>query len=437
MLQVPNLAALSLMQHIADEEMERLQRFARAWQHYEDSAPPVLPIAEDGSDDNIQVYSAETVVDKGVAFLFKGAGGVQLQTDEPKAVGKIGEVWPEDTRAIQLQDMAVNGGVTGHVFVRLRLDGRVIVLDPSTVYPTYSQSDIEQVEAWRIQWPGLDEKGIPVVYRQRIEPEGEHWTVIDEISKDQGRFWELIREEPWPHTWAPILHAKNRPSPNQFWGRPDLTKGVLDLLEAMWAIVGYMRRLVRHTGHPVPWITGHKASEIEAVDMALGKLLAIPRVEASVGQWQASGDLGASIELYRTLKEEYREKTSMPEVAAGKLENIGQLSGFALQILYGPLLERTGTKRSLYGPLVCEITSRLLEVNGVAEGAVILPVWADPLPKDEKAETDALEADQRMGIASKQTLAEKRGYDWETEQTRMANEGQDLDEGLDRTFNRQ
>lgn len=436
MLQVPNLAALSLMQHVADEEMERLKRFARAWRHYEDSAPPVLPIAEDGSDDNVPIYSAETVVDKGAAFLFKGPGGVQLQTDDAKAVGKIAEVWPEDKRAIQLHDMAVNGGVTGHVFVRLRLDGRVIVLDPSTVYPTYSQSDIETVEAWRIQWPGLDDSGVPVVYRQRIEPEGNHWAVVDEKSIDQGRSWLLIREESWPYSWAPVLHTKNRPAPNQFWGKPDLTTGVLDLLEAMWALAGYMRRLVRHSGHPVPWITGHKASELENVEMALGKLLAIPNVEAKVGQWQATGDLGASLELYRTLKEEYREKTAMPEVAAGKLENIGQLSGFALQILYGPLLDRTGTKRNLYGPLACDIASKLLEIRRIAEGAVIVPVWTDPLPQDVVAETSALEADQRLGIVSKQTLAEKRGYDWEVEQGRMADEGQDLDEGLERTFDR-
>lgn len=430
-----DFTAPAITQLLEEERQARLDRIARAWNHYDGDVAAPLPLSEEGIDDNIQVFRADTVVDKGASFLFRGPGGVQLQTDDDRAVGLIGAAWPEAQRAVQLHNMAVNGGVTGQVFVRLRLDGRLIVLDPSNVEVEWAEDDFETVTRWLITWTTVDATtGKPVVKRQRIQPDGQQWEIVDERAVDGGEF-RVTGTETWPYEWPPIMGCQNLPKPNEFWGKPDLTGPVLDLIEVTWALTGYMRKLVRFNGHPLPYVTGATADDMAKINVAVGQLLAVGKPEAKIGQLTAPGDLGAVIQLYRELKDEFREITCLPEIVAGKVENIGQLSGFALQILYGPLLERTEVKHNMYGPLVCEIASRLLEIRqGLAE-VEITPVWGNPLPHDEAAETTALEADQRMGIVSQQTLAEKRGYDWETEQTRLEVEGEASREVEAQTFN--
>ncbi|MUG33631.1 hypothetical protein, partial [Psychrobacter sanguinis] len=50
-------------------------------------------------------------------------------------------------------------------------------------------------------------------------------------------------------------------------------------------------------------------------------------------------------------------------------------------------------------------------------------VWSEPLPENEQEEMAAVQGDLNMGIVSKQTASEKRGYDWEeTEQPRIQQE---------------
>ena len=48
------------------------------------------------------------------------------------------------------------------------------------------------------------------------------------------------------------------------------------------------------------------------------------------------------------------------EVSVGKVDNIGALSGVALEILYQPLMELTYVKQMTYGPLLEEVNRRAL-----------------------------------------------------------------------------
>jgi hypothetical protein len=92
--------------------------------------------------------------------------------------------------------------------------------------------------------------------------------------------------------------------------------------------------------------------------------------------------------------------------------NVGALSGFALRILYGDLLEATQVKRNTYGALLNGINQALLALGGLGEyGKVeIKNVWADPLPSSDLEQAQTLEIDRRNGL-SKETYLKRRGYD--------------------------
>jgi hypothetical protein len=122
------------------------------------------------------------------------------------------------------------------------------------------------------------------------------------------------------------------------------------------------------------------------------------------------------------VKAAYHETTQVPEVTTGKFDNIGQLSGLALQILYGPLLQRTQVKRRTYGDMLAELNRRLLAFGGFGEKCDVTTHWPELLPTDPQGEAQTLKTHQEMGVVSTQTVQEKLGYDPETEGPKIAAE---------------
>ena len=96
------------------------------------------------------------------------------------------------------------------------------------------------------------------------------------------------------------------------------------------------------------------------------------------------------------LKEALHEITRVPESTGSRLDGLGRLSGTALRILYRPLLDKTMTKRLLYGELIAEVSRRALAIAAekLAPGlkgarlAVRLH-WPEPLPEEAQVEVDA------------------------------------------------
>jgi hypothetical protein len=111
-------------------------------------------------------------------------------------------------------------------------------------------------------------------------------------------------------------------------------------------------------------------------------------------------NISSHLDLDRRLDEALHELSRTPAVSTGKLESIGQISGLALQILYGPLVEKTETKRSTYGDLLTELNRRLLVVGGF-EAEAKTPVniqWPEILPSDPKTEVDTLIGKSQLGL---------------------------------------
>jgi len=66
-----------------------------------------------------------------------------------------------------------------------------------------------------------------------------------------------------------------------------------------------------------------------------------------------------------------------------------------------------------------ELCRHLLELGGFGAENPVEIVWPEILPQDMQAERAALQVDMGLGVVSKSTVAQKLGYDWDTEQARM------------------
>lgn len=447
------------------DESDRVARYSRAWDAYDGEGP--LPFDdEDGqAKDNVRLDYPRLIVDKTVSFL-AGKGGVEFQVDpvteedepagdpdDPEAAGREGlsddalaaardaaraaldAAWPEERRHIDFHGLATNGAVCGHAWLRLHEDGRISVLDPATVTAVWSEDDIGILLRYLIEWNAIDADGLGCVRRKRIEPDMPEspsaWTIYDEELDDETGEWVELEdgETAWPRTYPPVLGTQNLPAPNTFYGMPDLSKSVLDLIEQLESVASDMRRIVRLHGHPIPVVTGADADKVQEIDVAIGELLAIPGDQVKFTQLQVA-ELTSSLALYKELKSALFEAVHVPRVALGDRDKSGATTGVALQIEYAPLVELTETKRLMYGALLRKAAECVLDLRGLPGWRVTLG-WPQLLPSDDKAASEATEADLRMGIVSLETAAEKRGYDWSVERERIAEEARDAQARFD------
>lgn len=448
------------------EEMDRAVCFKERWDLYEGKHPDTLPVIRGGDNrpdvnDNIKYNAAGLSVDRGVSALFGGIDqditfALQEDSDfettnttidaEDDESGDPGEspdqdwlkrAWDANSKKTLLTDMATNGGVCGHFFLRFYETGakldrdmpRIVNLDPAYCLPVFSEDDYEIVLGWKIQFP------LPGKRQRRvlIEPDVEDlegydptqdvvgsWRITNqEMTGEKGADWQTLDVTTWDYDFPPILDGKNLPKPNSYWGRSDIEDDVRDMNYAMNRALSSMQRILRLYGHPRPWVAGVTPEQIQLLIQGVDRILTLPD-GAQLQQLEMSGDLGASIDFLRQLKSAFSDVAKNPQIDPEKLGSIGGLSGVALRILYQPLLEQTGLKRGTYGDALVEANRRLLVLGDIAPSPVTIN-WPNPMPLDVKETTDALVAQRELGL-SQETALETLGYDPALEAERRQND---------------
>lgn len=433
------LAQMMLNQYV-QADRERQERISRAWDYYHGRHTPTLKATKGDprAEDNITINLARLVVNKGVSFLF----GFDLDFEVDPETGKrrakkspqeewLAQAWDANKRMTLLHKLGTNGGACGDAFVRMLAPDparnghpypRLVLWNPADVDVRWDPFDIEQVISYTRRWHGVDPVTVqPVAYRQVVERDGAVWLISTQVSKGGSTTWDDV-EAPvvWPYPWSPVFHCQNLPCPQDYWGFADLEPDVLALNDRINFAASNTNRIYRNHGHPMTVIKGMQSNQI---DVSIESVIVLPNHLAGVEKLEVEGDhLASGLELLKRLSEAFHEVARIPEVASGKVENIGQLSGLALQILYGPLVELTETKRLTYGEMITDIGRRMLEVGGL-KAEVVKAQWPAVLPGDKKGEAETAEVLERVGV-SKDTLLSEMGYDPDAEKQKKAEEAE-------------
>jgi hypothetical protein len=241
-------------------------------------------------------------------------------------------------------------------------------------------------------------------------PDGGRWLIRDEKAYS-GERWLTVSETIWPYEFPPIVDCQNLPNPHDYWGISDLEDDVLRLNETINFVLSNLVRIVRYHAHPKTWGRGFRADQL---DLSVDETIILPSPEAELRNLEMQSDLSSSIQLYLRLREAFHEIVRVPEIATGRVQGIGSLSGIALQILYQPLIEKTETKRRLYGDLLVELNRRLLAIGGFGDEHLTTLHWPELIPGDPEAEAKTLLLWQQLG-ASTDTILRRLGLDPETE----------------------
>lgn len=414
------------------EERARLERYSKAWDAYFGNMPDPLKVKPGQANDNVKVNYARLIVDVGASDLFGEEPQFDLDpesTEPTPAQIWLDEVWRRNRKQILLQKAAINGGVCGHVFIKI-VPGkpgelpRLINLSPEYVSVVTDPDDIDQVLRYIIEYTARDpQDGKEITVRQVIErDEHSRWTITDKVSKNRGG-WEVRQIITWPYEWAPIIDCQNLPSPNEYYGIADIEGDVLALNQAYNFTKSNTQRIIRFHAHPKTWGRGFAATELK---IGVDDTIILQSPTAELHNLEMQGDLSSSIEYAERLKRDLHETSRVPEVATGKLDSAAGLSGVALQILYQPLTQKTGAKRLTYGEMLVELCRRLLEMGGFGPAGLCSIIWGELRPHSTLEERQVLMLDKQLGV-SQDTLLQKAGYDADAEKEKRESEQTSVD----------
>jgi hypothetical protein len=438
--------------NVTDADAERIQQIHDRWKLYEGDHPPTLQVLPGDVDDNVTRNSVGTIVDTGVEFLFAKGATVQVTSitdtagdeDAANAAQAIVDATLERSGgSILFTEFATGGAIAGHATLKLvpapgdpaTGEHRIIALDPATVTAFWPDDDVTRAIAYRIMWTTHDDENRPVVLREdHVQQDDGRWFVRRWRGKAGASTDYTVRTR---FSWVPeddgvvwdfplIADCKNLPDLGRYYGRPDITLDIERLNMAANRVASNASKTLRHFAHPQPYAIGKSTQAMQAMlDASIGGMLCLPE-GSQVGTLELQADgLDASAAFVDAVEAKLFETARIPQVALGKVKDIGQLAGVALLIMYRPLLSKTETKQETYGPAIVQIVRSLLLLAGVDPTRFHIGVdWPDPLPKNDKDEADTALTLLELGV-SKRTILERLGFDPDVEEQRRQQEQDD------------
>jgi hypothetical protein len=404
---------------LSPEHRARQKQYARLWDYYRGRHRKNLVVKPGQADDNVTLNYSRRVVDKGLSFLFGQSVEFELDAQDERNEQEVyldGCWGTSEQKRRTLMDWGLNGAITGTGYLRLyeALPGefpRIAAIDPATMEIITGTDDIDDIRAFIMAW-----KAGEIWKRHRIDLQANGTWVITEEESQKANAWRVVNETLWPYQGAPVHYAQNLPNPNEVYGISDLEEA--DINDAINWTASNINRILRFHAHPKTIGTGFDAAKLQ--NTAIDQFWTVSESDAKVFNLEMQSDLASAYSMLQALKETYSKVTGVPDLDPDKV-NVGALSGFALRILYGDLLDKTMTKRVTYGATLSDVNATLLEMADQQIDTPVNTLWKDPLPESVQESITALAQDRANGL-SLETYLERRGYDAEREMQRIADE---------------
>ena len=404
---------------LSPEHRARQKQYKRLWDYYRGRHRKNLEVKHNQADDNVTLNYSRRVVNKGLSFLFGKSVEFQLDAKDGRNEQEayLDGCWgTAEQKQRTLIDWGMNGAITGTGYLRLyeALPGefpRIAAIDPATMDIITGSDDIDDVRAFIMAWRAGE-----IWKRHRIDLQANGTWVITEEESQKANVWRIVNETLWPYQGAPVHYAQNLPSTNEVYGISDLEEATIN--DAINWTASNINRILRFHAHPKTIGTGFDAAKLQ--NTAVDQFWAISEADAKVYNLEMKSDLASAYSMLQALKETYSKVTGVPDLDPDKV-NVGALSGFALRILYGDLLDMTMVKRVTYGAALSDVNATLLEMAGQTVDTPVNTIWKDPLPESVQESITALAQDRANGL-SLETYLERRGYDATREMERIAEE---------------
>lgn len=439
--------------------LTRYKQYVRGVQQHQ------LPVKTGKPDDNLIVNKLKKVIRKSVSLLFGGEVVFDLEDEAQKE--QLDAIWEINKKAIWLKKLGRTGGIAGTHYAKILPDEygdnlhRLVSLDPMQMEIITDPQDIETVIEYRQTWAVFERSADGEVERSYLrrertkrltaEEDGqitylEAWEIVlQEKSRRTGDKWEDVSTIAWApegssdyYSFPPIIHGQNLPIDDSPYGESDL-EDLIPIQDSLNYIVSNIKKIIRHHAHPKTVVTGGSLRDAGSGKsssdpkggnppaLAADTLIEFQNPEAKVYNLEMESDLVSSMAFLNFLVESLYDLSDTVNIATIK-DKLGQLTNFGLKVLYKDAIDKLQDKRDLYGAFLEELNWRMLALiygeDAIERGSVKI-VWpSDVMPQDDREESEVVIQDIEAGLVSKETGAKLRGYDYEQEQTRLAEERQ-------------
>lgn len=408
---------------------DRVERYNRYLDYYRGKHKRQLRVRPEQADDNLTENYTSIVVDRSLSLML--GDGVKFELPDEANQEYIDEVMEANRQDITLYDAAQNAAIYGTGFIRLvpygveskRRDNvllpRLVVLDPSWMAVNTDPEDAGKITGYEMRYNVGETARKEVTEIAAADEMGRvsAWQITNYKSDNTtgGRWQEMGPPVLWDYEFPPIVHWKNLPLANSVYGMGEV-ENIEELQDRINFVSSNISKIIRYHAHPKTW--GRGAGLGNKTSWGADEIVMVNGADAMLQNLEMQSDLGSSRAFRDELKAALMEISRTVDVTSMK-DKVGALTNFGLRVLYNDALDKCSTKRDTFGEALIEIVHRLLVLdNRPGEAGVI--IWPDPLPVNEIETTQVDGFDLDRGLVSKQTIAERRGYDWEQEQERMS-----------------
>lgn len=410
------------------DDQDRLDCIKRAWDYYEGRHPEMLKTLPGAPNDNVTVNLARGIVDRGISFLF--GKELEWQFDETDLVESpaeeaIDQVWDANNKMTLLHEVGQNGFLAGYAAIKIapQQDStiRLINLNPAELRLFSAPDDCDDVYRYVIKYCAEDDQGNEIHRAEVVErqgPRGSTWKITSYRALGGEKAYRMDGAPiDWPYPLGPIQHCKNLPRANCCYGYGDLDDP--SLMDALNLTKSATRKTLRLFPDPQDVVEGGSAKGLVRGGANIWELPAgtVKRLEMS------GAALGAARQEAIDLRAAIFANARMTDMATIG-ERLGQITNFGLKVLFLDFMNLNDTKRILYGGLINRVNQVIAQILNLGEVETSF-TWPDPLPVDELAQTQSVQAKKDTGLVSDETLTQELGYDYDDEQARLATQAPD------------
>lgn len=421
-------------------ERERLDQIDRVRDYRQGDQRLPLKISPGRIDHNVLINLIGPVIDRTVFLLFGHGVDFDLPGEGESSEDEyLQEVWNLNKQEILLHKVATIGAEVGTCAIQLTPEGwyssklgrnvpRMSVVDTALMEIDTDPNDVDQHTMYTIQYVVKNEQGKDEAHKREVKRVmGEDgrvssWTIDDYVASRSGK-WQHVGSTPWEYFFPPIIAWQNLPLVGTPYGQPDITPDIIRLQDKVNFVASNVSKIIAFHAHPKT--IGVNIGEIKTVEAGPDQIFKVTGIGADVHNLEMQSDLGSSTRYLEILRQALFDVTHTVDISS-MTDKVGALTNFGLRVLYQDALSKLAVKRELYGDSLNDLNKYLLIMGGFGTdpdaGQI---VWPEALVRNDLEENQTLQQDLQMGIVSKQTIAERRGYDWEQERIRKQAEGAD------------
>lgn len=378
------------------QHSQRIYKYLNLWRYYRGEHWNYAP---NPGEPVVTANYVRKFVDKHNQYLFGNGftinanmGGETYQ----KAEDALNINWEKNNTELIGFEMGQTGGVTGDCWVNVGLDEDSVfgtrikysIIPSHFVFPIFTKSSQLKYDALLLQWPEMvvTQNDFGRI-RTRTKIVGQYWT------KDM--YWELEDGQPIDAgkknllNEIPFVHISNVPVVGDFWGLSDM-QDVVDLNREFNEKMTDISDIINYHAAPVTIIFGATANQLQK---GARKTWSLANKDARVENLALQGELAASTQYLKDLKECLFQLSSMSPTAFGGIEAVSNTSGVSLSIQFAPIIEHMKIRRMTYAQGIQRVnylTLRMMEILGTysAKGSpnpyFSAVKWPDPLPRDKQ-----------------------------------------------------